>query len=388
MSKDTLILQDWEVLERGRAPLVEHLPLEAAGYKCTTAELVDVLLGIASTRGTLEQVCAELPGMPDATTIRAYLNAQLQLGQLAEVAAAVNAVLQTQIPRRVRRHAQVVALDFHDRPYYGKSTAEEGLWVRGKAKAGTTRFYRVATAYVIHRGLRVTVGIKFVVPELPTLAVVQALLHEVQTANLKVRCLLLDKGFASVVVAQYLDTAQLPALIACPIRGKTGGTRALCRGRKSYGTTHTFTGQGGDTYTAQVLVCRVFTTHKRTGRAQRRADWQVFIGIHLQLTPQQAKRMYRRRFGIETSYRCAGQVRGWTTSPNPVYRFLLIGLAFFVQNVWVTLQWLYTQVPRRGGRYLDTARFRLRRCAQFLYRALENVYGYIHFISAPAPPRL
>jgi len=388
MSEDSIILEDREVLTRAREPLLAHLPLSAGGYKCSTGDLIAVLLAMASSRGTVEQVCAELPGLPDATTIRTYLNNQLALGELATVEAAVNAVLQTQVPRRIRRHAQDVAFDFHDRPYYGKRSAEKGLWVRGKAKAGTTRFYRIATAYVVQRGQRVTVGVKFVVPGLSTLDVVKALLQAVAEAQITVACLLLDKGFAGVAVAQYLERAHRPAVIACPIHGKTGGTRALCRGRKSYRTTHTFNAKSGATYTAPVVVCRVFITHQRTGRAQRRADWQVFIVLHLDLTPQQTKRRYRRRFGIETSYRCAGQVRGWTTSPNPVLRFLLLGLAFFVQNVWVALQWLFTQVPRRGRRYLDAARFRLRRCARFLYRALEDVYGYVHCIVAPAPPRL
>jgi hypothetical protein len=38
------------------------------------------------------------------------------------------------------------------------------------------------------------------------------------------------------------------------------------------------------------------------------------------LTPRQVRRPYRRRFGIESSYRCAGQARGWTISPTPAYR--------------------------------------------------------------------
>jgi hypothetical protein len=51
----------------------------------------------------------------------------------------------------VRRHAQEVAIDYHDRPYYGKVPQAQGLWVRGHAKAGTTRFYRIATAYLRRR---------------------------------------------------------------------------------------------------------------------------------------------------------------------------------------------------------------------------------------------
>jgi putative transposase len=121
---------------------------------------------------------------------------------------------------------------------------------------------------------------------------------------------------------------------------------------------------------------------------QRRAGWLVFILIHLDLSPRQARRLYRRRFGVETSYRCAGQVRGWTTSKNPAYRFLLIGLSFFLLNVWLHLRWLFTQVPRRGRRRLDVKRFQLTRFASFIVRALEQRYGYVHEIVAPAAPIL
>lgn len=39
---------------------------------------------------------------------------------------------------------------------------------------------------------------------------------------------------------ECLTQRNQPALIACPIRGRTGGTRALCRGNKSYRIRHTF----------------------------------------------------------------------------------------------------------------------------------------------------
>ena len=188
-------------------------------------------------------------------------------------------------------------------------------------------------------------------------------------------------------VLEYLTRQGQAALLACPIRGTTGGTRALCRGRKSYGTTHTFTGPQGAKFTASMLVCRGFTTARRTGRHVRRADWLVFVQIHLALSPRYARHLYRRRFGIETSYRCEGQVRGWTTAKNPAYRFVLIALAFVLLTVWLQLRWLFTQVPRRGGRGLDTPRFPLTRFAKFLQRALEAWYGCVRTITAPALPR-
>ena len=40
----------------------------------------------------------------------------------------------------------------------------------------------------------------------------------------------------------------------------------------------------------------------------------------------------------ETSCRRAGQVRGWTTSHNAIYRFVLIALSIVLVNVWVHLR--------------------------------------------------
>jgi putative transposase len=145
----------------------------------------------------------------------------------------LNAALAAAVPWRVRRQAQEVAIDYHDRPYYGKGEQEHELWVRGKAKDGTTRCYRVATAYVVLKGLRVTLALHFVLPDDETVSVVDILRQRVTTQGQRVSCLLLDKGFASIAVLEYLTRQGQAALLACPIRGTTGGTRALCRGRKS-----------------------------------------------------------------------------------------------------------------------------------------------------------
>lgn len=386
---DTLTLTDQEVLEEAQMTLQEHLELEAHGYKCTTQDLLNVLLGVAAGQGTIESVCADLVGTPDAETVRLYLNEQLCVAQLPQLEVKLNEALAARLPPRLWRRPQDVAIDFHDRPYYGKSKQEEGLWVRCRAKDGTTRFYRIATAYILVNNLRFTLGIRFVLPKASVVDTLKQLLGQVRSLDLRLRRLLLDRGFAGMEVQDFLEQEQIPALIACPIRGKTGGTRALCHGRKSYRTQHTFNnGQTGRSRTADLVICRLFTTAKRTKRLQRRATWQVFILIHLDMTPRQVRRLYRRRFGIETSYRCAGNVRGWTTSPNPAYRFLLMALGVLLVNIWLWLRWLFTQRPRRGGRFLDVKLFQLSRFARFLTRALEDQYGCVHQIAAVVPPLL
>ncbi len=387
MADDTLNLTDQKVLSYTQVLLEEHLPLEAEGYSCTTDDLLKVLLGVAANQGTIESVCADLAGAPDADTIRTYFNEHLCVADLPDLAQRVNAALAAEVPERLRHRAWEVAIDLHDRPYYGKLPQAEGLWMRGQAKEGTTRFYRVATAYVIVKHLRVTLAMRFVLPGDDSVTILDDLLKRLKILGIQAARLFLDRGFDGIAVMDYLTRRKQPALIACTIRGKTGGTRALCQGHRSYLTRYTFHGEDQTAFTAELAVCRVFTTAKRTGRQPRKADWMIFILIHLDWTPRQARRQYRRRFGIETSYRCAGQVRGWTTSPNPAYRFLLIALSFVLLNVWVHLRWLFTQVPRRGRRWLNTKLFQLSRLVKFIARALEQHYGCLHEIVAPATPR-
>jgi hypothetical protein len=376
-----------EVLQHTQDLLEEKLPLNAEGYKCTTDDLFKVLVGVAATKSTLEAVCADLVGTPDPQTIRGYFNDQLRVEELPELEQQLNAALAAEVPPHVRRQSQEMAIDYHDRPYYGKGDQAQALWVRGRAKDGTTRFYRVATAYLVLNGLRVTLALRFVLPDDDPVSVVDRLLQRVYAQGIRVSCLLLDKGFESIAMMDYLTRQGQAALIACTIRGTTGGTRALCQGRKSYATVHTFRGKQGKEFTAAMLVCRVFTTARRTGRLHRQAEWLLFIELGLTLSPRYARHLYRHRFGIETSYRCEGQVRGWTTAKNPAYRFVLLALAFVLLNVWIHLRWLFTQVPRRGGRWLDTRRFPLLRFVRFLQRALETWYGGVQAITAPALPQ-
>ena len=387
MGNDIPKLTDNQVLEYASQDLDAHLPLSAAGYKCATEDLLHTVLLAAARRCTIESACAELKSGPGAETIRQYLNEQLTPEHLPELETSLNEALVSQVPERLGRKDQDIAIDLHDRPYYGKTSQEKGLWIRSKAKDGTTHFYRVATAYVIHKGLRVTLALRFYLPTDSIVGVLEMLVERVKALEIGINRLLLDKGFAGIDAQTYLDGSGTPAVIACSIRGKTGGTRALCQGNRSYSTTHTFRNQTDKKeLTASIAVCRVFTTSKRTGRMKKRAEWLVFILINVDLTPKEARRLYRRRFGVETSYRCAGQVRAWTTTKNPAIRFVLIGLSFFLLNVWLHLRWLYTQVPRRGHRRLDTKRFTLARFARFIVSAVERQYGCVHEIIAPAVP--
>ena len=278
MNNHNLTLTDKKVLTETRTSLEQQVPLSADGYECTTEDLYQVLLGASVQCSTIEAVCRELVGTPVGNTVRGYLNEQLCVEELPTLEDQFNQALAVHVPQRIRRKLQVLVMDLHDRPYYGKTTQEEGLWVRGRARDGTTRFYRIASAYVVLKGLRFTLAIRFVLPGDKPVKIIQHLWQRVAALSIPVKHLLLDRGFAGIDVQDYLDQQEIPAIIACPIRGKQGGTRALCRGRKSYRTQHTFRGDSGRKQrTAELVVCRTFTTAKRTKRLKRRA---TVAGLH------------------------------------------------------------------------------------------------------------
>ena len=382
----TAKLSDQDVLERARDELNAKLPLEANGYICSGLDLWQILLGVSASQGTIHELCKSMSQAPSDSMVLGYLNEQLQVERLSKIEQALNDALASQIRRRVFKAPRDTAIDYHEQAYYGRSKQTDGLWIRAQAKDGTTRFYRVATAYVIWRDMRVTLAIRFVLPEDDSVGVVSDLLKRLKALKYRVKTLFLDRGFTGVRLLRFLNKTHLRAVLACPIRGKKGGTRALCHGRGSYATRYTFDSPEYGQFTAYLAICKVFTTARRTGRHKRRADWMIFILIHCAFPPRRVRQLYRRRFGIESSYRCARSTRGWTTSPNPVLRFLLIALSFFLLNVWVALRWLFAQVPRRGGRWVDYAHFRLQRLLNWICTALSHIYKPFDCIYTFAKP--
>lgn len=185
-------LTEKDVLEQDHQRLAQYLQLKADGYLCTTEQLLHILLGVAATRETLESVCAELNTTVGAATIRGYLTEQLRVEELPQLERAINAALQHGLAPALWLREQEVAIDYHDQSYYGKTEQKDGLWMRAEAKNGTTRVYRVATAYVILKGLRVTLAIKFVRVEDSHKSVLRFLLKGLKALQIKARTLYLD----------------------------------------------------------------------------------------------------------------------------------------------------------------------------------------------------
>jgi putative transposase len=355
--KNSTSLSETAVLETARSRIGQFLPLKAEGYACTTEQLLDVLLAVSAQKDTIEQVCADLNIKIGAETCRGYLNQQLKVENLFELQEAVNLALQASVSSELKRQKLEVAIDFHDQSYYGKSEQSEGLWVGAEAKNGTTK----------------------VLPDEMAKEIVEYLLNQLKRLEIEARMLYLDRGFASIEIIRYLKSIKQTAIIACPIRGKTGGLRALCVGRKSYRTKHVFKSAKHGAEESEMAMFKTFTISKKKGQKVRKVKWLAYIlvGCDEKMSAKKVKEKYRKRFGIEASYRCAKKVRGWTTSSNAAYRFILMGMSFLLTNIWQELQEKWTRKAQVGRANWNWQKFRLKRFVNFLRKAIENLYGMV-----------
>lgn len=374
IAKDRLNAEDVQALTERL--LREQLSLAVDGYKITTSMVLNVLLKAAVEKRSIEAVCADLSDVADSNTLREALNQALRVEDLRQHEAEFNAALVECNPAQMPRHGLEMVIDLHDEPFYGKSADLQAYTCRGEASDGTTYFWRIASLYVIWRQVRITLALTYVLPKESVLSIVQRLLVRREASGFRFKVLYLDKGFCNGEVITYLQKAHLSAVIACPIRGKAGkgSTRALCQGRKHYRTRYTFT----DGTVADLAVVPTLTRDKKTGKQRR--EWLIYVLIHLDWSAKKAQQRYRRRFGIESSYRQLGQVRAHTNSRSVALRFFYLALALLLLNVWTYLRCLCTRVIGKGPFRLAVNRFRLSRFIAFLRRAIEQTYGTTMFI--------
>lgn len=393
-------LTDRSALDSTTDLLTEQFALEADGYICETADVWHVVVAAAARRSTIEATSQHLAHAPDSNTIRSYLNEAFSPADIPALQTASNTALVSQVPGWLTRRAQDIACDLHDEPYYGKvqpadpdhPEADPNYWIcRGEARVGTTRFYRCASAYVMRRGVRVTLAVKFVHPGETIADVLKWLLQQVQAAPVTIRRLFVDKGFCSIPTLR--DTLMqtfpdLPVIMACPIRGKPDGqgTRALCRGRSSYRAPHTFSSAENGQLTVTLAVVKTF---RKRRNGTRQIDWLIYVVLNLPDEPlRQVRKLYRRRFGIESSYRLLEQVRIRTSSNNPGVRFLYMAVALLLANIWIALHWIYLRVRGSGPRRVASHYFRLADLRSFLVHAVEAIYGVVTVLDPPSNVKL
>ena len=361
---DYIVTKD-EVYGYANHWLGSALRLEYEGTKCTASTLLQILLMAAARVASIFAVCRDLADAPSDQTIRNALSRSLP--DIAELERRLNRALCTKLPKALSRKARIIAIDLTLIPYHGQPAQNVKEIYRSAPKSGTTHFHAYATLVVLHKGHRYTLALARVERGEAMKDVVQRLLAIVRRRGLKIRFVLLDKGFFSVAVISYLKRAGHGFIIPAVPRGRKPkppkeptGLRALLKKSDGY-YPHTLTGNvDRKRRSARVTICVATKKylHRKTG--QRRQKKLLYAIWKVRRTPDDIRETYRKRFGIETSYRQMNEARIRTCTRSPRERLLFVGIALVLRNVWVWLHFKlakgkWTEEPQL---FLELLRFR------------------------------
>lgn len=329
--------------------LSSSLQLEYQGTKCTASMLLQILLIAASRVVSIFAACRDLADAPSDQTIRNALGASLP--EMAELERRLNRALVTKLPKALYRKARMISIDLTLLPYHGQPWRDEKEIYRGSPKSGTTHFHAYATAVVAHKGHRYTLALTHVKKGEAMKDVIQRLLAIVRRRGVKIKLLLLDKGFFSVDVISYLKRADDGFIIPAVPRGRkpkgrkrATGLRAMLKKKNGY-YAHKLSSNARDKKqrSTRVTICVANKSYLHHKSGKRRNKKLLYATWKIRLTPRQIRETYRKRFGIETSYRQMNEARIRTCTRDPRQRLLFVGIALVLRNVWV---WLHFKLAK------------------------------------------
>jgi len=371
-------LTSTEVLEDTINCLSAQIPLKTEGaFKAQS--LWQVLVRAASCAETIEQTVKELKKVPSSNNIRYHLQ---KISNFKELENQLNLALKSRLPKGVKKKKQSLAIDFNLIPYYGNPSSEETSFIyRSQAKNGTCSFYAYATLYLIKKGKRVTLAIRGVRWLDTKVAIITYLLSELSALKIQVKKLYLDREFFSVAVIGWLQALDIPFIMPAIRRGKRGGINQFLQGKKSYQTDYTMSDQKGRSVKFELwIVCQ----YKRGKRGKHGIEYLVYVIYKVKTSLSSIKESYRKRFGIESSYRLKNICRIRTTMKSPIMRLLFVGISFILVNIWINFLWRRISQPRRGGRLIYCQQFPLKQMLSFLRQAVEQIFSHVEAVYIPS----
>ena len=338
-SRTNFVVTKDEVYGLSENWLSTALRLKYEGRKCTTSVLFRILLLAAGRVVSVYAACRDLADAPCSRTV--YDALLTTLPDMRELETRVNRSLCHRLPKALSRKSRVLAIDLTLIPYHGKPAVDIKEVFRGQRKSGTSHFHAYATAAVIHKGYRYTVALMRVEHGVGMKEVVQRLVQLIRRRGIKIRYLLLDKGFYSVGMLSYLKRAKLGYIIPILLRGRWNkskaptGLRALLR-KKNGHYRQTITGKDGKRKQAHLTinVCVASITYEKQGGRRKKVLYAI---SKVRRTWREIRELYRKRYVIETTYRQMNEARIKTCSRDPRLRLLFVAIALVLRNVWVSI---------------------------------------------------
>jgi putative transposase len=162
-------------------------------------------------------------------------------------------------------------------------------------------------------------------------------------------------------------------------RGRSGGIRKLLEAKKkSYTTEYTMRNAAKHREASFIVhVVRIYL-QSRYGKHGSRCYGYVVYPVSV-VSLRRVFDEYRKRFGIESSYRMMNSSRARTSSRDPKRRLLFVAVSFILINTWVYIKWESMSVPVKGrhGRKVIDELLPYKTVLVMLFIRVTHIYGEI-----------
>ena len=313
---DVSFLKFGSVVAELVAPVFSFDMKDGAWYR--KQDLVELGLHMAVMNGYAEGVANSLRCQgraPTGETLLGYVKSMTCDEILANAEVQIESCIKRLRMKGLRLKDVALAFDWHDQPYYGKPTL--GM-VGTQPRDGTCYAFSFLTVSVLTPGRRLVLCIVPLTSRMGLPALVLALVKRIQKRVEGVAYVVFDNGFQDSELIKELQNRRIPFII--PLRD----TVKLKRRWRWMRFVRRFN------YTTQGVEVDVVEAQDAKGR-------RYFLATNMTDSPKRILRLYKRRWGIETSYRKIGEFLPKTTSRSWIARVFYFIFACLIYNAWVVL---------------------------------------------------
>ena len=255
---------------------------------------------------------------------------QLQKLNVRQVEEQFNAIFENQFSKRIgkKRKKAIVIIDVHEQETYSKEKRVSDFIRGGKHKNGTNFFFKFATMEVVIGDKVLTLAVKLF-PRRKTLVQIVHELVKIAKKYVKIKALLLDRGFRDVKILNDLEFLKVPMLMPCIKDEKT--RKELEKAKHELHVVKYWWKNAEGEYADFKLMVMKLDNGKEIGFYTT----LKFIWLH---TARYYLDLYAKRWNIETGYRLQNLFLPKTTCIKGIVRYFYFCYAVAMHNLWLCLR--------------------------------------------------
>ena len=261
---------------------------------------------------------------------------QIQKLDLDLIEAQFDSIFENQYRKmfKKKRPNVVAIIDIHEQETYSKDKRISPNIRGGKHKNGTNFFFKFATIQILYKEKILTMKCKLHRRGQSQNEIVKNLVMHVHK-YVKIKVLLLDRGFRDVKIFNELEFLQVPVLMPCIKDRKT--RKEFEKSRRKFRITKFWWRNVKGEYADFKLIMMKLNNGKEIGfYTTLRLPWlheaQYFLNL------------YAKRWNIETGYRLQNMFLPKTTCVKGVVRYFYFCYAIAMHNLWISIKFILKKI--------------------------------------------